>query len=485
MSRSASRGGSRLLALIVLCTSMLMVILDGSIVAVALPTIQESLGFTPASLPWVVNAYLIAFGGLLLLAGRLGDLVGRKRVFVAGMALFTLASLLCGLAVNAGMLVAARFLQGVGAAMASAVSLGMIVMLYPEGRERARAIGAVAFVGAAGASLGSVLGGVLTQAAGWSWIFLINLPIGLVALVLAQRVLAADTGLGLRAGADAVGALLVTSGLMLGVYTIVETTRFGWASAHTLGFGALSLSLLAAFFARQATAARPLLPLRVLRSRAVAGANLVQILLVAGLFAFQFHMALFMQQVLGYGAAATGLAMLPAALSIGFLSLVVSARLISRFGERAVLLGGLAVLFAGLAVLSRLPSDAEYATHLLPLLLMLGGFGLASPALTSFGMSGAGETDAGLASGLFNTTQQVGSALGLAALATAATSRADALLAAGEVPAEALTAGFRLAFGIGAALIAAAIILSLAILRGRSAAPATAPEGEVPEPAPR
>lgn len=477
-----SDGRSRRLALIVLCAGLLMIILDGTIVTVALPAIQEDLGFISANLAWVVNAYTIAFGGLLLLAGRLGDLLGRRRVYLAGMAVFTLASLLCGLSGSAAALIAARFLQGAGGAMASAVSLGMIVTLFPEPRERAKAIGAFSFVGAAGASIGLVLGGVLTQVAGWHWIFLVNLPIGLATFVLARRVLAPDTGLGLRAGADAAGALLVTAGLMLGVYTIVETSRFGWGSARTLGFGALSILLLAAFFVRQATAARPLLPPRVLRSRAVAGANLVQMLTVAAMFSFQFHVALFLRNVLGYGAAETGLAMFPTAVVIGSVSLLLSARLNARFGERPVLLTGLAVLAAGLALLTRVPADASYVAQVLPIMLLIGGFGLALPALTTIGMSTATESDAGLVSGLFNTTQQVGGALGLAALATLSTARADALLDAGRPAAEALASGYRLAFGIGAALLAAAFALSVAILRRRAdTQPAVTSEENVAE----
>ncbi|WP_030055695.1 MULTISPECIES: MFS transporter [Streptomyces] len=456
---------SRTLALAVLCAGMLMIILDGSIVTVALPAIQDDLHFSPADLTWTVNAYLIAFGGLLLLAGRLGDLIGRKRVFVAGLALFTAASLLCALATGQGMLIAARFLQGIGGAMASSVSLGMIVTLFPEPRERGRAIGAFSFVGAAGASIGQVLGGVLTEALDWHWIFLINLPLGLTAALLAVRVLEADRGPGLRAGADALGAALITAALMLGIYTIVGAAGHGWASARTLGLGALSLALLAGFLLRQARAAQPLLPLRMFRSRTVSGANLVQVLTIAGMFGFQIIVALYMQQVLGYGAAATGLAMLPAAVAIGAVSLVLSARLSARFGERAVLLAGLALLLAALGLLVRLPSDADYVVHLLPTMLLISGGGLVLSTLAVLGMSGAGPEDAGTASGLFNTTQQVGGALGVAVLTTLAGGRTAALAAAGHPAAEALTAGFRLAFAVAAGLLAVALVLAAAVLR--------------------
>ncbi|MFC6933599.1 MFS transporter [Actinomadura yumaensis] len=311
---------SRALALAVLCAGMLMIILDGSIVTVALPAVQADLGFSPSGLTWTVNAYVIAFGGLLLLAGRLGDLVGRRRMFVAGLAVFTLASVLCGVAANPATLIAARFLQGAGGAMASAVSLGMIVTLFTEPRERGRAIGAYAFTGASGASIGQVLGGVLTDVLSWHWIFFVNLPIGLAAGLLALRALPADRGLGLRAGADALGALLGTAGTMIGVYAIVQASGHGWTSGRTLGLAAASLALLAGFVARQATARSPLLPLRVLRSRNVWGANAIQMLMLAAMFSFQVIVALYMQNVLGYGATGTGFAMLPAAVAIAAFS---------------------------------------------------------------------------------------------------------------------------------------------------------------------
>ncbi|MFD4240031.1 MFS transporter [Streptomyces sp. NPDC058525] len=446
---------------------MLMTILDGSIVTVAMPAIQNDLGFSPAGLSWVVNAYLIAFGSLLLLAGRLGDLLGRKRVFLAGTAVFTGASVLAGLAASPAVLIAARFLQGVGSAMASAVGLGILITLFTEPRERARAIAVFSFTGAAGASLGQVLGGVLTDALDWHWIFFINLPIGLAALLLALPALPADRGLGLRSGADVLGALLVTGGLMTGIYAVVEVERYGWAAAHTLGLGTLSLALLAAFALRQAKARTPLMPLRIFRSRTVVGANLVQMLMVAALFSFQILVALYLQKVLGYGAAATGLAMLPAALVIGAVSLGVSARLAARFGERNVLLAGLALLLVALGLLTRLPVHADYVTDLLPVMLLAAGFGLALPALTTLGMSGAGERDAGLASGLFNTTAQIGMALGVAVLSTLAASRTESAERSGSTPAEALTSGYHLAFALGAALLLAAITLTATLLRTR------------------
>ncbi|MEU9061142.1 MFS transporter [Streptomyces sp. NPDC048430] len=462
---SGATARRRGLALAVIAAGMLTLTLDGSIVTVAMPTIQRDLGFTSAGLSWVVNAYLIAFGSLLLLAGRIGDLIGRTRVFLAGTAVFTVASLLAGAATTPAMLIAARFLQGVGSAMASAVGLGILITLFGEPRERARAIAVFSFTGAAGASIGQVLGGILTDALSWHWIFFINLPIGVAALLVARRVLPADRGPGLAAGADVIGAALVTAGLMLGIYTVVKAEEYGWISAPTLGLGAVALALLGAFVLRQATTRTPLLPLRILRSRSVAGANLVQVLMVAALFSFQIIVALHLRHVLGYGAAETGFAMLPAAVVIGGVSLGVSARLNARFGERAVLLTGIVLLIGALGFLTRIPVDARYVTDVLPVMLLAAGFGLALPALTSLGMSGAGKDDAGLASGVFNTTQQIGMAIGVAVLTTLAASRTDRLLGEGHRRAEALTGGYQLAFTVGTGLLVAALAVAFLVLR--------------------
>jgi EmrB/QacA subfamily drug resistance transporter len=453
---------SRWLVLGVLSATMLMTVLDGSIVTVAMPAIQRDLGFAPAELSWTVNAYLIAYGGLLLLAGRLGDLIGRRAMFLAGNAVFAAASLLAGAATSPGMLIGARFLQGVGSAMASAVVLGILVTTFTDAGERAKAIGVFSFTGAAGASLGAVLGGVLTDALGWNYIFLINVPIGVVTIVLALRALPAERGLGLSAGADALGALLVTAGLMLGIYAVVQIERYGLRS---LWFGAVSLVLLAAFLVRQATARTPLMPLRILRSRAVAGANLVQVLTLGAMFAFQVMVALFMQQVLRYGALDTGLAMLPAALAIAGVSLFVSPRLSTRFGARAVLLGGLVLLIGAMAWLARVPVDARYVTDLLPVMVLIMGGGLVLPALTTLGMSGARSDDAGLVSGFFNTTQQVGMAVGVALLSTLAASRTEGLLAGGASEAVALTGGYRLAFTVSLGLLVSALVAAYVVLR--------------------
>ncbi|GAA0258726.1 MFS transporter [Actinomadura nitritigenes] len=472
---------SRGTALGVLSAAALMTILDGSIVTVAMPSIQRDLGFSAAGLSWTVNAYLIAFGGLLLLAGRLGDLIGRKTMFLAGNAVFTGASVLAGAATGPGLLIAARFLQGVGSAMASAVVLGILVTLFTEPGERARAIGVFSFTGAAGASIGQVLGGVLTDALSWHWIFLINVPIGLATIALAVVALPRDRGAGLRAGADVAGALLVTSGLMLGIYTVVKAESDGWLSGRTLGLGAVSLVLLAGFFVRQARAATPLMPLRLLRSRNASGSYLAQMLSLSAMFSFQIIVALYMQKVLGYDALQTGLAMLPAAVAIGAISLFVSARLSRRFGERAVLLAGLVLLMGAMGWLARIPEDASYAADLLPVMVLVAGGGLVLPALTGLGMSGARPDDAGLVSGLFNTVQQIGMALGVAVLSTLAASRTEHLRADGRSEAAALTGGYHLAFTVSAGLLVAAFLVGVLVLRSpKAAADAPAPVESVP-----
>ena len=461
---------SRWLALVVLCSGFLMIVLDATIVNVALRSIQSDLGFSQSSLAWVINAYLIAFGSLLLLAGRLGDLIGRKRMFLAGLALFTSASLLCGLSWSPEMLVAARFAQGVGGAMTSAVILGMIVTLFPERREQARAIGVYSFVASGGAAIGLLAGGAITEAISWNWIFFVNLPIGIAAFLAAIRILESDQGIGLAEGADIIGAILVTAALMLGVFTIVEAADAGWTSLQTLGLGALSIALLAGFVARQATAAKPLLPLRIFRSRNVSGANAVLALMVGGFFGTFFLGALYMQSVLGYGPIEVGLAFLPIAGVIGTLSLGLSERLNTRFGAGIVLLPGLSLTAIGLALLTRAPVDADYVSDILPAMLLIGfGAGLSFPALMTLAMSGATPSDSGVASGLVNTTQQVGGALGLSILASLATSRTDGQLADGVSTASALTSGYHLAFGVGAAFVAAALALAVAVLQKKAA----------------
>jgi EmrB/QacA subfamily drug resistance transporter len=482
IGRRSARGQSeraRWIALVVVCVGFLMIILDQTIVNVALPSIQNDLGYSQSNLAWVVNAYLIAFGGLLLLAGRLGDLIGRKRIFMGGLAVFTGASLVCGLAQSQEVLIGARFVQGAGGAMTAAVILGMIVTMFPEPREQAKAIGVYSFVASAGASIGLLAGGVVTEAINWHWIFFVNLPIGLLTGLVAARLLEPEEGIGLGRGADVLGAALVTGALMLLVYTIVKTSDYGWSSAHTLSFGAVALALLVGFVVRQATTPNPLVPLRVFRSRIVTGANLVQALMVAGLFGMFFLGTLYFQRVLGYGAIEIGLAFLPVALLIGTFSLGLSARLSTRFGAKATLLPGLLLIVAGLALFTRAPENASYAIDLLPVMVLLGtGAGLSFPALMTLAMSGATQSDSGLASGLVNTTQQVGGALGLAVLATLSTTRTDSLLASGESSSSALTSGYHLAFVIATGLVVAGLVFALTLLRSE---PLVAEEAQ-PEP---
>jgi EmrB/QacA subfamily drug resistance transporter len=458
---------SRWVALLVLCVGMLMIVLDATVVNVALPAIQSDLGFSQSSLAWVVDAYLIAFGGLLLLAGRLGDLTSRRGVFLAGVGVFTTASLLCGVAQSQQLLIAARFVQGVGGAMTSAVILGMIVTMFPERREQAKAIGVYSFVAAAGGSVGLLAGGVLTQGLNWHWIFFINLPIGVATAVLAPRLLPRDRGIGLRRGADAPGAVLITGSLMLGVYTIVKpAAEYGWSAGRTLGLGGVALGLMVAFVVREATTRNPLVPLRIFRSPSVSGANVVQALTVAGMFGMFFLGVLYLQRVLGYDALRTGLAFLPVTLVIATLSLRYSERLIMRLGARTILVPGLVLIAAGLGLVARVPVDGNYLTDVLPAMLLMGiGIGVSFPALATLAMSGATQRDAGLASGLVNTTTQVGAALGLAVLATLSATRSQQLTGRGEATAAALTGGYRLAFLIAAALVVAAIAVAVTVLR--------------------
>ncbi|MEU8249913.1 DHA2 family efflux MFS transporter permease subunit [Nonomuraea sp. NPDC048916] len=474
---SVLTGRSRWVALVVLCTGMLMIVLDVTVVNVALPAIQHDLGFTPSSLAWVVNAYLIAFGGLLLLAGRLGDLVSRRGVFLAGLAVFVAASLACGLAGSQEALIAARFVQGVGGAMTSAVILGMIVTMFPEPREQARAIGVFSFVASAGGSIGLLAGGMLTQGLNWHWIFFINVPIGLVTAVAAIRLLPRDRGLGFGDGADATGAVLITAALMLCVYTIVKpAAELGWGAPQTLGLGGATIVLLVAFVIREAKARNPLVPLRIFRSADVSGANAIQALTVAGMFGMFFLGVLYLQQVLGYDSLTTGLAFLPTTVVMGTLSLRYAERLVHRFGARRVLLVGLALIAGGLALFARVPVDGGYVLDVLPATLLLGiGVGGSMPALAVLAMSGATEQDAGLASGLFNTTAQVGAALGLAVLATLSASRSEDLAGQGAGAAAALTGGYRLALLVGAALVAVAFVVALAVIRRSAERPSVEP----------
>src|SRR6266487_3996953 len=440
---------SRWISLLILCTGCLLIVVDMTIVNVALPSIQRDLGFSPSGLAWVVNAYLIAFGGLLLLAGRLGDLIGRQRIFLIGLGIFTGASVLCGLSFAQPMLIAARFAQGIGGAVSSAVILAMIVTLFPEPLARAKAFGIFSFVASAGAAVGLLAGGVITAAVSWHWIFFVNLPIGLVTAALAARLLEPDKGMGLGKGADVLGAVTVTAALMLGVYTIVQTSEFGLLSRRTIVLGAITVGLLAAFVARQAVGTNPILPLGIFRSRKVAGANIVQALMTTAFFGFFFLGSLDFEQVLGYGPMEIGLAFLPVAAVMALFSIRLSAQLIGRFGPCALLV---------------------------PMALLGLGGGLSFPALTMIAMAGVQPSESGLASGLLNTTGQVGGAFGLAVLATLAGARSLDLVQQGATVQLALADGYHFAWLLAACVVVVTLALAVALLRGgESAETATAP----------
>ncbi|GLY01841.1 MFS transporter [Actinoplanes sp. NBRC 101535] len=450
MSPTDTRRGS---TLAVLCAVSLMVVLDSTIVAVAIPAIQVDLGFSPAGVAWVVNAYLVAFAGLLLLAGRLGDLLGAGRVFLTGLGVFTAASLLCGLAPTAGLLIAGRFVQGAGGALASAVVLGMIVRLYPEPGPQARAMGIYSFTQAGGAAIGFVVGGVLTDTAGWPAIFLINAPIGVAAFLVGRRILPRDTGIGIGRDLDVAGALSITAGLSAGVFAIVEGRP---------AVGAVALLLIILFLVRQKYARTPLAPLRLLRRPRLLAANAAVLLILAAGMGFQFVNTLFLQKIMGYDALRTGAAFLPTPIVIGAVSLFLAARLTARFGPRPVLISGLALLAAGLLLLSRMPADPSYLMDLLPGLLVMGlGIGVTVPAIMMLAMAGSSDEDTGLVSGVTNTAQQAGAALGLAVLAAVAAGVSESRLAAGVAERAALHDGYSLAFLVGAGFVLGALVIVL------------------------
>ncbi len=460
---------SRWLSLIVLCTGFLLIVVDMTIVNVALPSIQKDLGFTQSGLAWVVNAYLIAFGGLLLLAGRVGDLVGRKRVYLAGLVVFTSASVLCGLSFAQPMLIAARFVQGVGGAVSSAVILAMIVTLFPEPLERAKAFGIFSFVASAGAAVGLIAGGLITQAVSWHWIFFVNLPIGVATALVSAKLLAGDRGIGLAQGADVLGAVMVTAALMLGVYTIVQTSNYGLVSVRTAVLGAVTAALLAGFVVRQARGRNPILPLRIFRLRSVAGANLVQGLMSTSFLGFFFLGSLDLERVQGYGPMAIGLAFLPVAVVMALFSVRFSAQLIGRFGAPAMLFAGLTVAGIALAAVALAPVHPDYFVNLMVPMALLGlGGGLCFPALTMIAMADVAPQDAGLASGLLSTTGQVGGAFGLAVLATVAGGRTLDVMSGGADLATALSAGYHFAWMVGAAVVAVTLGLAVIVLRPRA-----------------
>ncbi|MFE2727644.1 MFS transporter [Kitasatospora sp. NPDC059327] len=454
------------LAFAAVVSMQLMMVLDISIVTVALRSIQEDLGFSQPRIAWVTTAYTLGFGGFLLLSGRLGDLFGKKRMFLTGMTVFLVASLFCGLSRNQDMLIAARFVQGAGAAMGFAVAMGIVFSLFRDPRESGKAMGGLGFVQAAGASVGIVAGGALTSGISWHWVFFLNLPIGIVAAVLVFRLVPNDRGAGFGDGADILGAVLVTVGMMLGVYTIATVGDEGWGSGHTIGYGLASLALLGGFVARQATAANPLMRLDVFRSRNLSGANLVHLFLVAGMISGNILIALYMQQVLGYSAATTGFAFLPIALSAAAVSLGFSARFNMRFGPKNVLLVSLVVVAASLLLAVRGPVDATYVVDVLPTALLLGvGTGLALPAVMTLAMAVSSPRDIGLASGLVGTSGMVGDSLGIAVMTAVAAAHTKSELADGKPVLTALNDGYHLAFGLAAAVVVVGLVIGFAMLK--------------------
>ncbi len=466
---------TRWLALLVLCLGDLMIVLDVTIVGVALPSIREDLGFSEESLAWVVNAYLLTFGGFLLLGGRLGDLFGHRRLFLIGTALFTLASLACGLANSQELLMGARAVQGLGAAVVSAVALSLMMTLFTEPADRAKAMGIFGFVASGGGSIGVLLGGVLTDVLNWHWIFLVNVPVGVLVVVLTLKLVPVSRGLAAERRLDVAGAVTVTVALMLAVYAIVNGNQEGWTSLQTLGLLGAGAALLAIFVGIEARGRSPLVPLGLFRLRNVVVSNLVGVLWAAAMFAWFFVSALYLQLVLGYSPLQVGLAFLPSNIIMGALSVGLSAKLVMRFGFRPPLAAGLLLAAAGLLLFARAPVDGTYLVDIFPAMLLLGvGAGIAFNPVLLAAMSDVKQSEAGLASGVVNTAFMMGGALGLAVLASLAASRTDTLQAAGDGSLAALTGGYHLAFLVGAVFAATGAVLGAALLR--SGAQASAPD---------
>jgi EmrB/QacA subfamily drug resistance transporter len=460
---------TRWLALLILCLGDLMIVLDVTIVGVALPSIRSDLGFTESTLAWVVNAYLIVFGGFLLLGGRLGDLFGHRRLFLAGISLFTLASLACGLATSQEVLVGARAIQGLGGAIVSAVALSLMMMLFTEPAERAKAMGIFGFVAAGGGSLGVLLGGILTDVLDWHWIFLVNVPIGVAVVALTLKVIPGERAAAVAQRLDVAGAVTVTTSLMLAVYAIVNGNEVGWTTVRTLGLLAVAAGLFVTFLVIESRISSPLMPLGLFRIRNLAFANVVGVLWAAAMFAWFFLSALYLQLVLGYSPLEVGLAFLPGNLIMGVLSVAVSARLVMRFGVRLPLAAGLGFAAVGLLLFARAPVDGNFVVDVLPSMMFLGiGAGIAFNPVLFAAMSDVEPSEAGLASGFVNTSFMMGGALGLAVLASLAASRTETLSASGDGPLVALTGGYHAAFLVGALFAAAAAAVGAVFLRTRA-----------------
>ncbi len=455
----------RWVALAVVCLGQLMMVLDATIVNVALPSMQRSLHFSQANLAWVVDAYLIAFGSFLLVAGRLGDLLGRKRIFLSGLVVFTAASVACGLAPNQELLIVARFVQGLGGAIASAAVLALLVTEFPKPAERAIAMSVYTFTISSGGSIGLLAGGALTQVS-WHWIFFINVPIGVFTFVLGRILISETARPAERPGIDWAGPVLVTLALMIGVYAIVKATDYGWGSAHTLGFGAVAGVLLATFVLVEARIEHPMFPLRILRVPGLAATSVIRGFLVTGMFSTFLIGTLYLQRVHGDGALGSGLAFLPMTLILGAMSAGLTARLMNRFGAGRVLPVGMILNVVALMLLARVPAHTSYAPDILVPFVLLGfGAGLSFLPLTTIAMADVPLADAGLASGIVNASLQISAAIGIAALSTVAAEHTKSLTRLGDTTAVALTGGFHLAWTIGAAAVAIGALLSLARLR--------------------
>jgi EmrB/QacA subfamily drug resistance transporter len=472
---------TRWLALIILCLGDLMIVLDVTIVGVALPSIRTDLGFSESSLAWVVNAYLITFGGFLLLGGRLGDLFGHRRLFLIGIGLFTVASLACGIATSQEFLVAARAIQGLGGAIVSAVALSLVIRLFTEPAERAKAMGVFGFVASGGGSIGVLLGGILTDALDWHWIFLVNVPIGIAVLVLSLRLLPSGRGEVADSRLDVAGAITVTASLMLAVFAIVKGNEVGWGTVRTLGLLAAAAVLFVVFLVIEHRVPSPLMPLRLFRLRNLAFSNVIGVLWAAAMFAWFFLSALYLQLVLGYSPLEVGLAFLPGNLIMGALSIGISARLVMRFGIRPPLAAGLGLAALGLVLFARAPVDGNFVVDVLPAMILMGiGAGIAFNPVLLAAMSDVEPSEAGLASGIVNTSFMMGGALGLAVLASVAASRTETLRASGDDPLVALTGGYHAAFLLGAIFAAAAAAIGAAFLRTRDVPGHGAEEAAVP-----
>ncbi len=464
----------RWVALIVVCFAMLMNTLDQTIVNVALPTIQRDLHFTQASLAWVIDAYLITFAGALLLAGRLGDLIGRKKVFLCGVMLFTVASAACGAADTQALLIGARFAQGLGAALSSSVILAIIIADFPVPAERARAMSSYIIVAVGGGSLGLLVGGYVTQALSWHWIFFINIPIGIATCIVGVFLIDENIGSGIRAGLDIGGAVLSTAGLMLAVYAIVSSSQYGWQSSHTLEFGAAAIIMLAAFVVLESRLRQPMMPMRVLRSPGLLGSSLVRGLMVVGMYSTFFIGVLYFQHILGFSPVLTGLAFLPQTLSVAVMSSGVTARIMRRFGPRSTAIGGLVVVAVGLTLMVSSGTDTAYFPQIFAAVLLIGmGAAAAFTPLLTIALAHVPAKDAGIGSGIVNVSQQVSGALSVAVLGAVSASHTNSLLASGSSAIDALDGGYHLAFIVALSAVLVAIVLSLVILKRPDASPDT------------